>query len=270
MIDSLSLIFFSIALVPGAADSVPSTEGMTFKIHIEPDVVDSFSYRDDGSFAVYFKPAVSNQTVTIGLPTGLPLRGDWGGHYNLEPSCLITMREFLGAIRGDHSTEVLSCSILHHSHTIGSCHTFVSVTVNNSVPISFGTLELAESEYATSINTRSDLIAPRSELHAKWLGSPEAPPTEPDPVRIVSPPIPDGCGHVLAWPPFDPPLRQVRGDGVLAGSVACNDGLVLRLREAAGGHHEPLCVQPGTADELVRRGVLEGDLPAPKGHRVRP
>lgn len=74
---------------------------------------------------------------------------------------------------------------------------------------------------------------------------------------------------MLAWPPFDPPRRQVHTGGVLAGSVACNDGLELHLRGGVGGG-EPLCVRPGTADELVRRGVLEGDLPDPRGHRVRP
>ena len=268
MIDPLTIIFLSIALVPGTADSVPSTEGMTFRVYIEPNIVDSFNYRDDGSFTVHFKPSISNQTVTIGLPIGLPLRGDWGGHHSLEPSCLITMREFLGAIRGDHSTEVLSCAIPHHSHAIGNCHTFISVTVNNSVPISFGTLDLADSKYVAVTNPQSDLVATRSESQPEWLDAPQIAP-EQDLNTIVSPPVPDGCGHVLVWPPFDPPLRQVREDNVLAGSVACNDGLVLRLREAAGGY-EPLCVLPETADELVRRGVLEDDLPAPRGHRVRP
>ena len=268
MIDPLPLIFLSIALVPGTADSVPSTEGMTFRVHIEPDVVDAFNYRDSGGFSVQFKPSISNQTVTLGLPIGLPIRGDWRGHHILEPFCMFRMREFLGAVRDDHITEFQSCAILHHSYTIGSCHTFISITVNNSVPIDFGVLELADLEYAASISSQSGLVAPQLKPRPERLGTPETPP-EPDPSMIVSPPVPDGCGHVLVWPPFDPPLSQVRGDGVLAGSVACNDGLVLRLREAAGGH-KPLCVLPETADELVRRGVLEDDRPAPRGHRVRP
>lgn len=267
MIDPLPLIFLSIALVPGTADSVPSTEGMTFKVHIEPDVVDAFNYRNSGGFTVHFKPSISNQTVTLGLPIGLPMRGDWGGYHYLEPVCAFTMGEFPGATRVD-DTEFQSCAILHRSYAIGSCHTFISITVNNSVPIDFIMLELADSEYAASISSQSGLVAPQLEPRLEWLGAPETPP-EPDSSMIVSHPVPDGCGHVLVWPPFDPPLSQVRGDGVLAGSVACNDGLVLRLREAAGGH-KPLCILPETADELVRRGVLEDDRPAPRGHRVRP
>ena len=270
MIDPSLLIFLSVALVPGTADSDPSTEGITFMVDIEPDVVASFDYVHEGFFQVYFKPGLYNQTVTVGLPIGLPLRADLGGHHNLEPSCHYTMREFINAIRGKGNAEVLHCAILRHSHTITDCHTLITVMVNNSVPIIFGMLQLADSAYAASGDPQSGIAVPRSDLHAKWLGVPATPPTtEPDPGRIVSPPVPDGCGHVLAWPPFDPPYRQVHGDDVLAGSVACNEGLVLRLRESAGGD-EPLCVQPGTADELVRRGVLEDDLPAPRGHRVRP
>lgn len=58
MIDPLPLIFLSIALVPGTADSVTSTEGMAFRVHIEPDVVDAFNYRDSGGFTVHFKPSI--------------------------------------------------------------------------------------------------------------------------------------------------------------------------------------------------------------------
>ena len=270
MIDPLPLIFLSIALVPGTADSVPSTEGMTFKVGIDPDIVASFGYAYSGSSRIHFKPGVYNQTVTISLPVGLPFREKFGGHHNLEPECFITFRELRGAARDDYITEARSCAILHYSYEVTDCHTLASVTVNNSVPIYFSMLELARSGYAASDNSQPGLPAPRSALHARWLGTFEtSPPPEPDPDRIVSAPVPDGCGHVLAWPPFDPPRRQVHTGGVLAGSVACNDGLSLHLREGAGGD-EPLCVRPGTADELVRRGVLDGDLPDPRGHRVRP
>ena len=236
MIDPLSIIFLSIALVPGTADSVPSTEGMLFRVSVEPDIVAWFAY-DYGYSGVAFKPGISNRTVTIGLPTGLPLYGHLQGHRVIEyPSLDVTRRDY----------------------AVTDCHTFITVTINGSV------------DYYERLVTGPSRVppdTPRSELHAKWLG--KSWPAEQDPNTIVSPPVPDGCGHVLVWPPFDPPLRQVREDNVLAGSVACNDGLVLRLREAAGGY-EPLCVLPETAGELVRRGVLEGDLPAPRGHRVRP
>ena len=240
MIDPASLIFLSIALVPGTADSIPSTEGMLFRVSIEPDVVAWFSY-DNGYAGVGFKPGVSNQTVTIGLPAGLPLHGYLQNY---------TVIRYLGldtTIRG---------------YTAGECHTFVTVTINGSV-------DYYERILMGPRRIPSDTV-PRSELHAEWLGKPWPP--EPDPARIYSSPVPEGCGHVLAWPPFDPPRRQALAEGVLAGSVACNDGLVLRLREggAGAGGYEPLCVRPGTADELVRRGVLEGDLPEPRGHRVRP
>ena len=233
----------STALVRGTANSVPSTEGMLFRVSIYPDVAAAFSYHN-GYPSVGFKPGVSNQTVTIGLPIGLPLYGD---------------------MRGYHAVEFFGRDILSQDYTNGYCHAFITVAVNGSGDIYTERLVLGPRRIVHETD-----IVPRSELHAKWLGISETPPPpDPNSERIVSPPVPDGCGHVLAWPPFDPPYRQVHGDGVLAGSVACNDGLVLRLRDGAGGH-EPLCVQPGTADELMRRGVLEGDLPAPRGHRVRP
>ena len=236
MIDPLHLIFLSIALVPGTADSVPSTESMLFRVSIEPDIVAWLSY-DYGYTGVAFKPGALNQTVTIGLPAGLPLYGHLPNYRVIE---------------------YLGLNVTRHGYAVGDCYTFITVTISGSVDY-----------YERLIMEPSRIMpdVPRSELHAKWLGEPWPP--EPYLGRIVSPPIPDGCAHVLAWPPFDPPYRQVHGDGVLAGSVACNEGLVLRLREGAGGH-EPLCVRPGTADELVRRGVLEGDLPAPRGHRVWP
>ena len=226
----------STALVWGTANSVPSTEGTLFKVSIEPDIVAWFSY-DYGHSGVALKPGVLNRTVTMGLPAGLPLYGHLPGYRVIEYSGL---------------------DVTRHGYAAGDCYTFITVTISGSV-------DHYERIVAEPSRIASDL--PRSELHAKWLGKPWPP--EPGQGQIVSPPIPDGCGHVLAWPPFDPPHRQVHGDGALAGSVACNDGLVLRLREGAGGD-EPLCVLPGTADELVRRGVLEGDLPAPRGHRVRP
>ena len=238
----------SAALVPGTADSVPSTEGMHFRVIISPDVVDSFSYSRVGPSAS-FKPSVSSQTVTMGLPIGLPLYGD---------------------MRGYHTAELFGSDILGQSYTNADCYTFISVAINGSGDIYSDRLEIGPRPIVKPDVTPD--ITPRSELHAKWLGIPDTPPPpppEPKPNTIVSPPIPDGCDHVLVWPPFDPPLRQVRGDGVLAGSAACNDGLVLRLRAAAAGY-EPLCVLPETADELVRRGALEGDLPSPRGHRVRP
>lgn len=175
--------------------------------------------------------------MTIGLPVGLPLYGHLLGHRVIQYSGL---------------------DVTLQNHTIADCYTFITVTINGSV------------DYYERIIVRPSYVTPvvpRSELHAMWLSKPWPP--DPDPNQIVSAPIPDGCGHVLAWPPFDPPRRQVHVGGVLAGSVACNDGLELHLRGGAGGG-EPLCVRPGTADELVRRGVLEGDLPDPRGHRVRP
>ena len=268
MIDPASLVFLSIALVSGTADSIPSTEGMLFRASIEPDIVTSFNYKS-GGFDLHFKPDVRNQTVTIGLPTGLPVRADMLPQY-LYSDCTFPAREYFREMGEEQRAEVRSCAILDHTYEIADCHTFVSVTVNNSVPIYFSTL-VARPRYVDP----PDPIAPRSELHAKWLGTfGEPPPPRPDPSRIVSAPVPDGCGHVLAWPPLDPPRRQALAEGVLAGSVACNDGLVLRLREggagAGAGGNEPLCVRPGTADELVRRGVLESDMPEPRGHRVRP
>lgn len=53
-------------------------------------------------------------------------------------------------------------------------------------------------------------------------------------------------------PPFDLPLKQVRRDGILAETVACNEGLVLHVR---GG--DALCLRPETLERLLASGILE-------------
>ena len=78
---------------------------------------------------------------------------------------------------------------------------------------------------------------------------------------------------MILRPPFDPPLRQVRSEGILAETVACNDGLVRHVRE--GG--DPLCLRPGTLERLLESGVLveppeppEPPPPPPRGNRELP
>ena len=192
MIDPASLVFLSIALVSGTADSIPSTEGMLFRVSIEPDIVTSFNYKS-GGFDLHFKPDVRNQTVTIGLPTGLPVRADMLPQY-LYSDCTFPAREYFREMGEEQRAEVRSCAILDHTYEIADCHTFVSVTVNNSVPIYLSTL-VARPRYVDP----PDPIAPRSELHAKWLGT-FGGPRRPGRIPPESSAPPSPTGAATCWP----------------------------------------------------------------------
>ncbi len=128
-------------------------------------------------------------------------------------------------------------------------------------------------EKCHTVNTAVAVVNATSVLYEYLVfGGPRisGPPLPP----LVAPPIPGGCDDaVLLRPPFDPPLRQVRGEGILAGTVACNDGLVRHIRD--GG--DPLCLRPDTLERLLESGVLvlppeppEPPPPPPRGHRELP
>lgn len=67
----LPLLFFSIALAPGTAESDPSTEGLMLKIRVDPGMTD-FKIRNVSSFYMTVDPAEANYTVVVKKPPGYP------------------------------------------------------------------------------------------------------------------------------------------------------------------------------------------------------
>lgn len=226
-------------LAQGTANSVPSTEKMFFRVIAAPDVVTGFTHIPARIIRIDLEPGGGNRTIHIGIPAGLPHRGstlDPALGHLLEPAPSLSKTSDVG-------------------YAVGECYTFISATVGDSSSIvyNFRRGGGAAAAGAPHGHTGQDDPHPESELRAKWLDSlapPAAPRIEPHPV--VSPAIPNGCGHVAIEPPFDPPLKQVRRDGILAETVACNEGLTLHVR---GG--DALCLRPETLDRLLASGILE-------------
>lgn len=177
----------------------------------------------------------------MGIPAGLPHRGpalDPALGHLLKPAPSLSKTSDVG-------------------YAVGECYTFISATVGDSSSIvyNFRSSVGAAAAGAPHGHLGPDGPQPRSELHARWLDSlaPAPAPAKPAPSHpFVSPAIPDGCGHVALEPPFDPPLKQVRRDGILAETVACNEGLALHVR---GG--DALCLRPETLERLLASGILE-------------
>lgn len=233
----LRSLYLAIALAPGTADSVPSTEGTHFKVIVVPDVVAGFRYRAAGGISIDLVPGEGRQTIHLGIPAGLPHRGGWldpaQGHLLVPIAPFSAMRDV--------------------GYALGECYTFISVTVSSGSTIyyNFRHADGYSSDPPLHEHPGPDTPDPRSELHGKWLDSLRRPAPVPQP-PVVSPAVPDGCGGVALEPPFDPPLKQVHRDGILADAVACNSGLVPHVRGEGS-----LCLRPETLERLVASGVLE-------------
>ena len=227
------------ALVAGTADSVPSTEGAYFKVIVVPDVVAGFSYRVAGGIAIDLEPGGGRQTIHVGIPAGLPHRGA-----GLDPA------------QGHLLMPVAPFSALRDvGYAFGECYTFISATVNSGSTIYYNFRLGGDAPVAVPFHGHPgpDIPQPRSELHGKWLGAlrPQEPAPHPP---VVAPAIPDGCGGVALKAPFDPPLRQVNRDDILAEAVACNKGLVPHVRGEGA-----VCLRPETLERLIASGVLESE-----------
>lgn len=228
------------ALARGTADSVPSTEGVLFRVIVSPGAVTEFHHRPAGNIRIELERDGGTRTVHMGIPAGLPHRGstlDPAAGHLMEPVAHFSNASDIGYARGE-------------------CYTFVSATIRDSSSIVYNFRSASAASVAAAAALRDNhgpgSASPRSEAHGRWLDSlrpPAAAPLHP----VVSPAIPDGCGGVALEPPFDPPLKQVRGDGILAGTAACNEGLVLHVR----GGGEALCLKPETLERLLASGILE-------------
>lgn len=229
------------ALARGTADSVPSTEGMLFRVIVSPGAVTEFRHRPTGGISIELEQDGGTRTVHVGIPAGLPHPGstlDPAAGHLLEPVAHLSNASDIGYARGE-------------------CYTFVSATISDASSIVYNSRFASARSVAAAAAALHDSpgpsAQPRSEAHAKWLESLRPPAPAPLRPPVVSPAIPDGCGGVVLVPPFDPPLKQVRRDGILAGTAACNEGLVLHVR----GGEEALCLRPGTLEKLLASGILE-------------
>lgn len=219
----LPLLFFSIALAPGTAESDPSTEGMVFKIHVTPGIATDFEAKERAHFYITMDPAEANSTVVIKTPLGYPT-------WVLETDYNYT-RTDISFINGT----ILDVPYYESPH----------VRVRDKIGSS-GTLGFDPS--------RSDCFteyAVRLEPHARTLSVSTG--NFLLPMKLVSLPMPAECaGQALLEPPFPPPRQQAHRHGIVPSTVACNEGLVPHLR---GG--EPLCLRPDTRDVLLGRGYIE-------------
>ena len=263
-------IFLVVALAPGTAESEPSTEGLFFKVPIAADNVTGVEFGLGYTIRVHIKPSDEYQAVSVRIPKGLPVdrdsmlgylfRNDQDkrqydpdfsyGYYWFALSYKAD-RTGLGEADGERQWQTYreTARSPYAFYASEKCHTVnTAVVVANVTRVVYEYIVLA-----------SNTIPPH----------PHPP--------LVSPPIPDGCDDVVILrPPFDPPLRQVLDGGILAETVACNDGLVRHVRE--GG--DPLCLRPETLERLLDSGVLvappeppeppEPPPPPPRGHRELP
>ena len=259
--------FLVVALVPGTAESDPSTEGLFFKVPIVADNVTGIDLKPHYTIAIHIKPTGEYQVVSVRIPKGLPILShsplghflihhpdiwhqynpDISYGYSWEPYYYTVDTTGAGKTDGERLGRPYQPTV-HEPYTIHAsekCHSVSTVMVANVTRV------------------RYDIFA----FAHRAISSPPPP-------LFVSPPIPNGCDDaVLLRPPFDPPLRQVHDGGILAETVACNDGLVRHVRE--GG--DPLCLRPGTLERLLESGVLveppeppEPPPPLPRGHRELP
>lgn len=220
---TLPLLFFSIALAPGTAESEPSTEGMMFKIHIIPGIATDFKIDNVSSFYMTVDPAEPNSTVVVKKPRGYPVwvlgeGADPGGRRVRVSFINGTILDIPYYMSPHVRHEIGSSGVLFHDSATTEC--FVEYTIHLY-------------------------------QHSKTLRVPFG--YSNPPVRLASEPMPAECaGQSLLEPPFPSPYRQAYDHGIVPSTVACNEGLVLHLR---GG--EPLCLRPDTRDLLLGRGYIE-------------
>ena len=263
-------VFLVVALAPGTAESEPSTEGLFFKVPIVADNVTGVEFGPGYAIRVYIKPSGEYQAVSVRIPKGLPVDRDSMLGYSLrnDPD----NRQYNPNFSYGHFWFVSS----YTSDTTGAGEAG-GERPGWAYRDTGSSYAFYASEKCHTVNT-AVVVANVTRVVYEYIVYPtrtiyqSAPP--PPPPQLVSPPIPDGCDDVvLLRPPFDPPLRQVRDGGILAGTVACNDGLVRHVRE--GG--DPLCLLPETLKRLLESGVLvappeppEPPPPPPRGHRELP
>ena len=260
--------FLVVALVPGTAESEPSTEGMFFKVPIVADNITGVEFRSGYTVTVHVEPSEEYQSVSVHIPKGLPLSRDSGLGYFLRgyPN-----------LGHQHDPEIYYGYYWDaFSYTADAAGAAGVGGGRPHRPTYHDLYTIYASEKCHTVNTAVAVVNATSVLYEYIVlmgrlisGTPPPP--------LVAPPIPDGCDDaVILRPPFDPPLRQVRDEGILAETVACNDGLVRHVRE--GG--DPLCFRPGTLERLLQSGVLvlppeppeppEPPPPPPRGHRELP
>lgn len=224
----LPLLFFSIALAPGTAESDPSTEGMMFKIHVAPGIATDFEAKEGARFYMTVDPAEANSTVVIKTPLGYPawvLETD----YNYTRTNMHFMNGTILDVPYYESPHVRVLDKIDYFGYRG----FGSLGFDASRSECFTeyTIRLEPHARTLSVSTGNFLL----------------------PMKLVSLPMPAGCaGQALLEPPFPPPRQQAHRHGIVPSTVACNEGLVPHLR---GG--EPLCLRPDTRDMLLGRGYIE-------------
>lgn len=256
-------IFLVVALVPGTAESEPSTEGLFFKVPIVADNVTGVEFWPGYSISVHIEPSEESQAVSVRIPKGLPVDFDSGLGYFLRS------RPDIG-----HQYGHFWFATYYTAGTTGAGEADDERPGRGDQPRSRDLYVIYASEKCHTVNT---VVAVANVTRVEYdylVLAGRITSTPPPPPPLVSPPIPDGCDDVvLLRPPFDPPLRQVRDGGILAGTVACNDGLVRHVGE--GG--DPLCLRPETLKRLLESGVLvappeppEPPPPPPRAHRELP
>lgn len=220
----LPFLFFSIALAPGTAESDPSTEDMMFMIHVVPGMSD-FKIDNVSRFYITVDYTEANSTVVVKKPLSYPIRILEAGH---DP----------GGRR---------IKVVFINGTILDVPYFESPHVDTDYKIgSMGILSYNSSNSKCFVEYAIHLRP-----HAKTLLVPfgHSGPF----VNLVSKPMPAECAEQsLLKPPYPTPHRQAHRHGIVPSTVACNEGLVLHLRDG-----EPLCLRPDTRDILLGRGYIE-------------
>ena len=71
----IPLLFLSMAiLVPGIAESIPSTENATFQFFAEPDIVNDFTLiLDRGVYSFTVSPDNKEESLLIQIPKNFPV-----------------------------------------------------------------------------------------------------------------------------------------------------------------------------------------------------
>lgn len=219
----LPLLFFSIALAPGTAESDPSTEGLMFKIHVVPGIVTNFETDGRAHFYMTIDPTEVNTTVVVKTPLNYPLWVRESDHSYTQMRVWFmngTMLDvpYYKSYYTDVQDKIGQVGLLAFNKSSSRCFTEYTIDLvphAKTLSVSFGNFLL--------------------------------------PMKLVSEPMPAGCAEQsLLKPPFPAPHRQAHDYGIVPSTVACNEELVLHLR---GG--EPLCLRPDTRDVLLARGYIE-------------
>ena len=77
-------IFLVVALVPGTAESDPSTEGVFFKVPVVADNITGVEFGPGYTIKVHIEPSKEYQSVSVHIPKGLPVAHNSGLGYFLR------------------------------------------------------------------------------------------------------------------------------------------------------------------------------------------